>query len=744
MLQHLARLALAAPRRIVAIAGMLTAGAAIFAAPVASSLSAGGFEDPASGSARATRLLTDVFHKGAMQLVLTVADSRGIDSSDVRTASRRIVEKLERGPGVSGVVSPWTSPPQAAAMSKALSSSDHRVGLIVADFTGGETQASQHAQAMVDSIDADILPGFPGVTVTPGGPAMVYAQITRQTQRDVLLMESIAVPLSMLVLVWVFGGLRAAMLPLAAAGVSIAGSLAVLRLIAMWTDVSIFALNLTAALGLALAIDYTLLIINRYRDEVTAGSNRDQALVTTMTTAGRTILFSALTVALSMATMVLFPIPFLRSFAYGGIATVVLCAVAAIVLTPAGIALLGNRPDEQEGRHRLRDVPGDPAVGRHRFWYRWTTFMIRHAIAVGLAGSILLISLGIPFLRVNWGFPDDRVLPSSASAHQVGDRLRSEFSGQSGSDVIVVVPDARGLAPADWDRFAAEASRVSDVSAVYAPTATFVDGRTVGPPTGGAGVAGSSAYLTVSSVAPLFSAASEAQLGGLRALQGPGGRVVLMTGAAAINRDSLGAITSRLPLVLGVIAGITFVVLFVLTGSVVLPVKALLLNTLSLTASFGALVWIFQDGHLGALGTTATGTLVVNIPVLLFCIAFGLSMDYEVFLLARIREFWLAGAPTAAGSDESVALGLAHTGRVVTAAALIMSISFAGLIAAQVSFMRMFGLGLALAVLVDATLVRMVLLPAFMHLLGRWNWWAPKPLAALHQRLGMSDVDHSQ
>ena len=208
---------------------------------------------------------------------------------------------------------------------------------------------------------------------------------------------------------------------------------------------------------------------------------------------------------------------------------------------------------------------------------------------------------------------------------------------------------------------------------------------------------------------------------------------------AQINRDSVDAITSRLPLVLTVIAVITFVLLFLLTGSVVLPVKALILNVISLTASFGALVWIFQDGHLGALGTTPTGVLVANIPVLLFCIAFGLSMDYEVFLVSRIREFWLSSERTRADNDESVALGLAHTGRVVTAAALVMAISFAGLIAAQVSFMRMFGLGLTLAVVVDATLVRMVLVPAFMHILGRWNWWAPAPLTRLHERIGLSD-----
>jgi putative drug exporter of the RND superfamily len=230
----------------------------------------------------------------------------------------------------------------------------------------------------------------------------------------------------------------------------------------------------------------------------------------------------------------------------------------------------------------------------------------------------------------------------------------------------------------------------------------------------------------------------------LHAVDDPGGQYVQMTGIAQINRDSSEAITSRLPTVVAVIAAITFVLLFLLTGSVVLPLKALLLNILSLSATFGALVWIFQEGHLGAFGTTATGTLVATVPVLLFCIAFGLSMDYEVFMVARIREYWLTSGHPTADNDESVALGLARTGRVVTAAALVMAISFAGLIAAQVSFMRMFGVGLTLAVLVDATLVRILLVPAFMHVLGRANWWAPKPLARLHSRLGINEATASE
>jgi RND superfamily putative drug exporter len=384
-----------------------------------------------------------------------------------------------------------------------------------------------------------------------------------------------------------------------------------------------------------------------------------------------------------------------------------------------------------------------------QFWYRSTKFVMRRAVPIGLAVVALLLLLGVPFLGVRWGMPDDRVLPRSASAHQVGDRLRHDFSDDSATAVPVVVPDARGVSPADLERYAADLSRVPDVSAVSAPTGTFVAGNRVGPPAAATGLAEGSAFLTVASNAPLFSQASDNQLNRLHGVTGPAGRSVQMAGLAQINRDSVHAITTRLPLVLGLIAVITFVLLFLLTGSVVLPLKALVCNVLSLTAAFGALVWIFQDGRLGALGTSPSGTLVANMPVLLFCVAFGLSMDYEVFLVSRIREYWLASVvarPAAAtpaiaraANDESVALGVARTGRVITAAALVMSISFAALIPAQVSFMRMFGVGLTLAVLADATLVRVVLVPAFMHVLGRWNWWAPKPLVWLHDRLGISE-----
>lgn len=702
-LERLARLAIAAPRRILAVAAFLAVAAAIFGVPVTQKLTAGGFQDPHAESSQAAELLTGRFGQGDMQLLIVVSDPDGAMSPDARRVGTEIVTALRESEHVAEVSSAWTVRQPAELLSR-----DGTAGLIVAGVTGGEKYAQNHAKGLVDTLVHD----RDGVRVQAGGLAMVNTQITEQSQRDLLVMESIAIPFSFLVLVWVFGGLLAAAVPVVVGVMAILGSLAVLRLITMATDVSVFALNLCMAMGLALAIDYTLLMISRFRDELADGATREDALVATMVTAGRTVVFSATTVALPMSTLVLFPMYFLKSFAYAGVATVVFAAIAALVLTPAAIVLLGDRI-------------GRPKPGRHpvekQFWYRSTKFVLRRAASIGLAVVVLLVLLGLPFTGVKWGFPDDRVLPPTASAHQVGDRLRQDFAHNSATDVSVVIPDSAGLPRADLDRYMAELSAVNDVSAVSPPVER--DGST---------------FLRVSSSAPLFSDASAAQLDRLHEVAGPGGREVLLGGVAQTDRDSVDAIAAKLPLVLGLIAAITFCLLFLLTGSVVLPLKALVLNILSLTATFGAMVWIFQDGHLGALGTTSTGTLVANIPVLLFCIAFGLSMDYEVFLLARIREYWLASGRTSADVGESVALGLARTGRVVTAAALVMSISFAALIAANVSFMRMFGLGLTLAVLMDATLVRMVLVPAFMQLMGRWNWWAPKPLARLHDRIGLN------
>jgi putative drug exporter of the RND superfamily len=735
VLQGIARLAIVAPRRIIGLALLVMVAAGIFGLPVTQTLSAGGFNDPSSQSAKASALLADKFHQSDTDLIISVASEGGVDSAAAQAVAGQVVALLKESPYVADLSSAWTAPPATA---NALVSTDGKTGLVVAGIVGGEKEYPKRARELADRLPGD----RDGVTVRAGG-ALTYAEANEQSERDLLLMESIAIPVSFVVLVWVFGGLLAAALPMIVGVFAILGSLAVLRAVTFVTDVSIFAMNLTAAMGLALAVDYTLLILSRFRDELAVGGDRDEAMVRTMTTAGRTVLFSAMTVALSMAAMVLFPMYFLKSFAYAGVAVVAFAALAAIVIAPAAIVLLGTRLDAFDVRRLGRRLLGRPEPQSRRpedcLWYRCTKSVMRRSIPIGLAIVAVLLLLGAPFLGVRWGFADDRVLPTTASSRQVGDDLRGKFSTNSATNLTVVLPDATRLDPEELGRYALRLSDVSDVSSVSSPVGTFVNGVLAGPPSASTAIAAGSAFLTLGSTAPLFSDASDIQLNRLHEVARPDGRPVLWTGLAQINRDSVDAITKRLPIVLAVIAAITLVLLFMLTGSVVLPVKALLLNVLSLTAAFGALVWIFQDGHLGGLGTSATGSLVANVPVLMFCVAFGLSMDYEVFLLSRIREYWLGSGRTRADNDESVALGLARTGRVVTAAALLMSISFAALITAKVAFMKMFGVGLTIAVLMDATLVRMLLLPAFMHVLGRANWWAPKPLARLHDRIGINE-----
>ena len=736
MLERIARLAIAAPGKVLMVAGLLAVLLGIFGVPVADKLSPSGFQDPTAESSRAARLLTEKFGQGNVPLVIVVTAPDRYDSPRTVVVVTGILDQLNKSGKVAGVTSAWTTPQPANA---ALLSADQRSGLIVTGIVGDEARQQAYTKEITEAIVGD----RNGVQVLAGGAAMVNLQVTEQSKRDLLVLEAIVVPLSFLVLIWVFGGLFAAALPVGVGVLAILGSLAVLRAVTSFTDVSIFALNLTTAMGLALAIDYTLLMVSRYRDELAEGAGREQALVTTMRTAGRTVLFSAVIVALCMAVLVLFPMNFLRSFAYAGVATVAFAALAAVLVTPAAIVLLGDRLNSLDVRRAIRRMLGRPEPVpkpvEQQFWYRSTKFVMRRAVPIGLAVVALLAVLGAPFFGVKPGFPDDRVLPKSASAHQVGDMLRADFAIDSDSEVPIVIPDSAGLDRAAIDRYAAALSAVSEVNSVSAPSGTFIGGRLAGPPLAATGEAAGATLLTVGTSLPLFSDSSETQLTRLHEVPTPGGRDVEFGGLAQTNRDSVAAITSRLPLVLSLMAAIMLVLLFLLTGSVVLPLKALILNMLSLSAAFGAIVWVFQDGHLGALGTTATGTLVANMPVLLFCVAFGLSMDYEVFLVSRIREFWLASPQTSADNDESVALGLAHTGRVITAAALIMAISFAALIAAQVALMRLFGTGLTLAILMDATLVRVVLVPVFMHAMGKWNWWAPAPLVRLHRVLGISE-----
>ena len=526
MLHRIARLAISGPRRMLAVAALVAVAAGIFGVPVAKSLCACGFEDPSSESAKAKQLLTDKFDVGDVELVIVVSGPDGADGAAARAVGADLVDELMRSPHVASVTSLWTAPdPERAA----LVSRDGRSGLIVAGISGDESQTQNYAKDLTDRLVHDRA----GVTVRAGGDATVNVEITEQSQHDLLLMESLAIPISFVVLVWVFGGVLAAAVPLAVGGMAILGALAVLRGVTYFTDVSIFALNLSAAMGLALAIDYTLLIISRYRDELADGADRDDALIRTMATAGRTVLFSATIVALSMAVMVLVPMAFLKSFAYAGVATVAFAAMAALLVTPAALVILGDRLQAFDIRRMVRRIlnrrePVERTVEQHVL-YRWTKTVMRHAFPAGLAVVTLLLLLGAPFLGVRWGFPDDRVLPKTASAHEVGDEMRTEFPDDSAAAVTIVVPDGSGLTQSELDRYTMDLARVPDVTGV-SPIRE----------------AGGSAVLTVHSTAPLFSDSSEAQLDRLHAVQGPGGREVLFAGTAQVNRDSVEAITSRL------------------------------------------------------------------------------------------------------------------------------------------------------------------------------------------------------
>ncbi|MEE4022309.1 MMPL family transporter [Gordonia sp. PKS22-38] len=736
MLAKMTHLVLQAPRKVLAGAVLLLVVAGVFGATAAGHLLAGGYSDPASASSRADLVLDETFDRGGMQVVVKLDGPAGMDMATdpvAREVGTGIVAELAANEHVQEpILSVWDNP----TMAPALVSEDSSSALVVFRLDGGEENAPGYAA----EIDEQFSGERDGITVRVGGQALVFSQVNEQTSRDLAIAEGIAIPISFLFLIVVFGGLVAAALPVVIGIVAIIGTFALLRLIAAFTDVSIFALNLTTALGLALAIDYTLLLVTRYREELARGAERPTAIATTMVTAGRTVAFSAVTVALSLAALAIFPMYFLRSFAFAGVGVVLVASLAALILTPALLAVLGPRIDALDVRRPVRRLLRRPAPSPRPIeetrWYRLVQFVLRHALPVALVVTAVLLVLGAPFLGIRFGFPDDRVLPESASSHAIQQEIRADFEQDMASTAAVVVTGVDD--PSMLDDYASRLSAVADVDSVTTPATTFVDGRAVAP---GApdDLRGDTAIITVSSGAEPMHEDGQRQLESMRAIAPPGDVEVLFTGPAATNADTVDAIYAHLPWVLGSIAVATFVLLFLFTGSVVLPLKALVLNILSLSATFGAMVWFFQDGHLDGLGTTATGYLVATMPVLMFCIAFGLSMDYEVFLLGRIREEWLSSDGTRAASDHAVAVGIARTGRVITAAALLMSIVFAGIAASEVSFMRMFGVGLTLAVLMDATVIRMLLVPAFMRLAGRANWWAPGPLRRLHDRIGLSE-----
>jgi len=706
------------------VLGVVVAGA--IGGGVADRLSLGGFGDPDADATRAARVLDEEFAAGTADLVLVVtADAGDVDADEATTAGLALTEAMAAEPGVSAVTSHWAI---GLGELSPLRSVDGRQALLIASLEGAEDEVVDRSGELSVAYTGE----RDGLVVAVTGLGEVTRQVSELSESDLRRAETLSMPIILLALIVVFGSLVAALLPLLVGIVAVIGTFLVLTLLTGFTDVSVFALNVTTAMGLGLGIDYSLFIISRYREEGALGHSTEVALSHTMQTAGRTVAFSAGTVAVSLAALLLFPIPYVRSFAYAGVAVVVLAAGTAIVLLPAVLAALGPRVEKGKLVHRAARSTGSG------FWHRQAERVMAHPWPYAIGVTAVLLALAVPFLNLETGTIDDRVLPESASSRVALDDLRAGFGGRETSALTVVLPE--GADDGALDAYAAALSSVSDVVRVDGRPGSYQNGEQLAPAELIPDALltrfeseGDATWLSVVPGVEPVSAEAERLVENLRAVAGPGGEV-LIGGPSAELVDTKDAISARLPWAFGLIAVTTFVLLFFMVGSLLVPLKALLLNVLSLTATFGAMVWIFQEGHLaGVLDITPTGFIDVTTPLLMFCIAFGLSMDYEVFLLSRIKEEY----DLERDNERAVAMGLEKTGSIVTAAALLLAIVFVGIALSSVSVVKLFGIGLALAVLVDAFLIRATLVPAFMRLAGRANWWAPKPLRRFHLRFGV-------
>ncbi|MFE9773063.1 MMPL family transporter [Streptomyces sp. NPDC005931] len=703
------RLVTARPRLALLAALVLTVLAVLAGSGVADRMGSGGWEDPAAESTYATEALERAFPDSQPNVLLLVdAGGASVDDPAVAAEAERLATRLAGERGVTGVGSYWrTGAPT-------LRSEDGHEALIAARLTGDET-------AMGETLDR-IAPSFRGehgaVEVRVGGPVAVRHEMQTIIQEDLLRAEMIALPVTLVLLVMVFGSAVAALLPLGIGIIAILGTNAILRALTEFTDVSVFAMNLTTALGLGLAIDYALFIVRRFREELSSGAEPLAAVGTTLRTAGRTVLFSALTVAVSLAAMLLFPQYFLRSFAYAGMAVVLLAAAAALVLLPAALVLLGRRVNSLDLRRLFRrGRPARPATEEGAAWGRTAGLVMRRAPFFALGTTAVLVLLGLPFLGVKFGTADDRQLPSTAESRAVQQHIREGFPGTPGGGLEVL---AEGRAtPAQYTAYKERIAALPEVVRVDGPL-----------------VKGDAAYFTVLPEGEAVDEPAQRLVDDLRAVDAPFDTKV--TGAAAVLVDSKEAIAERLPEAAAFIAIVTLLLVFLLTGSVLIPVQAVLLNALSLTAMFGAMVWIFQDGHLsGLLGFTSPGSIETTLPVLMFCVAFGLSMDYGVFLLSRIKEEY----DHTGDHDGAVRHGVRRTGGLITAAAVILAVVMVAIGTSRVTNTKMLGLGIALAVLMDAMIVRTLLVPSVMRLTGRATWWAPRPLRRFHERFGLTEGD---
>jgi RND superfamily putative drug exporter len=664
MLTALADLADRRPRAIVGAAVVAAIVAAFFGASTPSRLTSSDddFQDRRSESFRTLAVLsraTDVLPGPSL---IVVGSPR-----EAATAAARL----------------RSAPQVALVRGQAAVSRDRRLVLVAAWF---RSDRSPRLDALVRT-----LPG------TVGGAMLANEQIGAQSERDLVRAELIAFPLLLLLALWVFRGVVAALLPVAAGLLTLLMTLALLRLVNEIQPISVFALNLVSGAALGLAIDYSLLLVSRYREELARHGPGRTALHATLTTAGRTVAFSAVTVATAFASLLVFPLPYLRSMAIGGIIVAPLAGLVALTLLPALFSLLGERVNALAPRRWQRAAERAARPDERGGWYRFAHWVMRRPVRVAVGSATLLVALGLPFLAVRFVGVDASVLPASSSARRADDALRDRFATGIDAPLHLAVR-ARDPGPA-----AAAIGRLPGVSVVSAPERL-------------------GASLWAVDVVSRGAAMSEQTKRLVRAVrQIPG---VAATGRTAWYLDTAASLRARLPLALALLASTTFALLFVVTRSFVLPLKALLMNVLGLSAAFGILVFVFQDGRLeGLLGYRSQGALELTQPVLLFAIAFGLATDYGVFLLSRIKEAHDAGLP----NREAVALGLERTGRVVTAAALLFCVAVGAFATSSILIVKELGIGIALAVAIDATLVRALLVPSLMGLLGDWNWWAPAP-----------------
>ncbi|WP_202638318.1 MMPL family transporter [Bailinhaonella thermotolerans] len=713
-------------------------------------------EVTASGteSGEADGLLAERFGARPPDLLLYARAPGPVDAPGTARAGRELTRRVAAWRGVDAVRSYWTTGRPD------LRSKDGRGALITVDLGGDPAAAARTAERLVPAVARRA----PPLRVSAAGPTWATVQIIERSRDDQRVAELVVAPLTVVILLIAFRSVFAALVPAVIGVLAVAATLAALRLLSSAMAVPAVAPNLTTALGFGLAIDYSLFLVTRFREEIARGRPVPRAVEESMRSAGRAVLFSAATVAVALSGLLVFPVEALRSLAWTAIILVLSAAASAVVVVPAMLAVIGDRIDRLDPFARLRrPAPRPPLAVRlarrafpwrvrrarggwapfrlerdgHReesaFWRRLATAATRRPVALGGGCALLLVLLAAPFAHARFGVLDERVLPRDAEAHATADRLRRDFDRPVDRDLVVVLPGR--VPPERAGEYARWISAVPDVLLVRTATGGYARGERVeapGPAHAALAVRDAT-MITVSGAADPQSRRAERLVERVRDLPAPGRRLV--TGRAAQAVDTLSAVGDALPAALLVVAGTTLVMLFLFTGGLLASLKALLLGLLSLTAGLGAVVAVYQDGRLSALTGDVAGLLEANTLLLALTVAFGLSIDYEVFLLDRIREAYLATGDHTA----SVVAGIARTGRLVTAAALIVAVTVGSLVFASVAVLQVNGFALALAVLVDATVVRGLLVPAFMRLTGPANWWAPAPLARLRRRLGLAD-----